>query len=168
MYVEGTFYSWIEILCLLKVGVKLCILIGVRTLSLLRSRHQNLSIHAPHDLHRFGVHNKISPTLGSVKPMGEGHSQNVGAGLSYCLILGHLFWGCPTPWLDLTHKSLGTYSTCLHNRRDSSIGYRYVWQRVCNITIMWGRPWRQSLWKKKQLNVAVVGKSHKLGFGAGW
>jgi hypothetical protein len=30
------------------------VLVGVRTLSLLRSRHKNPPIHMPHDLHRFG------------------------------------------------------------------------------------------------------------------
>jgi len=35
------------------VGEKLCLLIGVRTLPLLRSRHKNPSIHMPCDLHSF-------------------------------------------------------------------------------------------------------------------
>jgi hypothetical protein len=72
------------------------------------------------------VHDKISHTLGSVKPMGEGHSQNVGAGLSYCLVQAPYFDDAPTLGLYPTHKSVGTYSTYLHNRRDSSIGYCYV------------------------------------------
>jgi len=36
-----------------RVGGKLCLLIGVRTLPLL-SRHKNPPIHRPLDLHRFG------------------------------------------------------------------------------------------------------------------
>jgi hypothetical protein len=36
------------------VGEKLCILKGVRTLPLWRSRHKNPPIHTPCDLHRFG------------------------------------------------------------------------------------------------------------------
>jgi hypothetical protein len=36
-----------------RIGGKLCLLIGVRTLPLLRSR-QNPPIHMPHDWHRFG------------------------------------------------------------------------------------------------------------------
>jgi len=37
-----------------RVGEKLCILIGVRTLPLLRSRQKYPPIHTPCDLHRFG------------------------------------------------------------------------------------------------------------------
>jgi hypothetical protein len=35
-------------------GGKLCLLVGVRTLPLLRSRHKDPPIHTPRDLHRFG------------------------------------------------------------------------------------------------------------------
>jgi len=43
------------ILCLLPKGRwELCLLIGVITLPLLRSRHKNPPIHTPGDLHRFG------------------------------------------------------------------------------------------------------------------
>jgi len=37
-----------------RVGEKLCLLIGVRTLPLLRSRHKHTLVHRPDDLHRFG------------------------------------------------------------------------------------------------------------------
>jgi hypothetical protein len=37
-----------------RVGGKLCLLISVRTLPLLRCRHKNPPIHMPCDLHRFG------------------------------------------------------------------------------------------------------------------
>ncbi len=44
-----------------RVGGKLCLLIGVRTLPLLRSRHMNPPIHTPPDLH--WVHDKICLVL---------------------------------------------------------------------------------------------------------
>jgi hypothetical protein len=37
-----------------RVGEKLCLLVGVRTLTLLRSRHKNPPLHTPCDLRRFG------------------------------------------------------------------------------------------------------------------
>jgi len=62
VYVEGTLYPSISlleivgILCLLlKDGREIMpILVGVRTLSLLRSRHNIPPIHTPCDLHSFG------------------------------------------------------------------------------------------------------------------
>jgi hypothetical protein len=37
-----------------RVEGKLCLLLGVRTLPLFRSRHKNSPIHTPRDLLRFG------------------------------------------------------------------------------------------------------------------
>jgi hypothetical protein len=61
VYVEGTLYPSIS---LLKIGKEIMATpqgwdgnyayLGLRTLPLLRSRHKNLPIHTPHDLHRFG------------------------------------------------------------------------------------------------------------------
>jgi hypothetical protein len=48
VYVEGILNPSISL------GGKLCLLVGVRTLSLLRSRHNIPPIHTPCDLHRFG------------------------------------------------------------------------------------------------------------------
>jgi hypothetical protein len=45
--------NWEEYHAYSRVGVKLCLLIGVRTLSLLRSRHKSAPMWMPHDLHRF-------------------------------------------------------------------------------------------------------------------
>jgi len=62
VYVEGTLYSSISLLEIdrdinyaysSRVGGKLCLHIGVKTLPLLSSRHKNTPIHTPWDLHRF-------------------------------------------------------------------------------------------------------------------
>jgi hypothetical protein len=37
-----------------RMGEKLCLLVGIRTLPLLRSRHTNPPSHMPCDIHRFG------------------------------------------------------------------------------------------------------------------
>jgi hypothetical protein len=79
-----------------RMGGKLCLLIGVTTLPLLRSRHKNRPIHKPHDLHRWFMIN-----FASCFATGKAHRWETfpkcRAGLSYCLFLGPLFWECPHP-----------------------------------------------------------------------
>jgi len=66
VYLEGTLYPSIFFLEIgrdnwdgyyaysSRMGGKLCLLVGARTLPLLRSRHKNPPIHMPCELHRFG------------------------------------------------------------------------------------------------------------------
>jgi hypothetical protein len=49
-------------------------------------------------------------------------------------------------------ESTSTYPTYLDN-----------WYAVANTTNLWRQPWRQRLWKKKQLNVALVWKATNCG-----
>jgi hypothetical protein len=86
----GILYAYSSI-----VGGKLCLLVGVRTVSFLRSRHNIPSTPTPHDLHRFGSWWILSRALG--KAHGGGTFSNCGAGLGYHLVLGPLFWECPHP-----------------------------------------------------------------------
>ncbi len=79
-----------------RVGGKLCLLIGVRTLPLL-SRHKNPPIHRPLELHRFGSWYIFALCFTKGKAHGWWTFPKCGARLGYHLILGPLFCECPYP-----------------------------------------------------------------------
>jgi hypothetical protein len=99
------------------LGGILCLLIGVRTLPLLRSRPEIPPIHMPRDQHRFLFMISIAPrpTIHTSSAWVGDNSQNAGPdSATYCLVLGPLFWECPHP---------RPYPTPIENRP--------VWEKVC-------------------------------------
>ncbi len=108
-----TLYSWIA--CIkdvgyhqtysLRVGGKLCILISVRFLPLMRCISENSPPLKPHDLHMFKFILISHCVLQWVKPMGEGALPKCRAELNYLLILGPLFENAATLGLYPTHAS---------------------------------------------------------------
>ncbi len=82
------------------LGGILCLLIGVRTLRLLRSRPDMPPIHMPGDQHRFLFMISIPPAFRYIlkSPWVGNNSQNAGPdSATSCLVLGPLFWECPHP-----------------------------------------------------------------------